>query len=99
MDPIDAAVEALKSLEPGERPNISQVAREYGVERSRLSKRYRGVQGTYASRAEKKRLLNNTQEKQLLQYIDKLCVQGLPPTKEMIRNFAPEIAQQEPGNH
>lgn len=99
MDPIDAAVEALKSLKPGERPNISKVAREYGVERSRLSKRYHGVQGSCASKTENMRLLNNTQEKQLLQYIEKLCTRGLPPTREMIRNFAAEIAHQEPGKH
>ncbi|KAF2250088.1 hypothetical protein BU26DRAFT_593785 [Trematosphaeria pertusa] len=92
MDPIDAAVEALKSLELGGPPNISQVAREYGVERSRLSKRYRGVQGTNTSRAEKKQLLNTTQEKQLLQYINKLYIQGLPSIREIIRNFAAEIA-------
>jgi hypothetical protein len=37
-------------------------------------------------------LLNPTQENELLQYINKLCIKGLPPSKDMIRTFALEIS-------
>jgi hypothetical protein len=44
MGSIEEALAALDLLEPGERPNYTEVAKTYGVHRSTLSKRYRGVQ-------------------------------------------------------
>ena len=43
MDPLEAALESLKSLKLGESPNYTQVAKKYGCERSTLSRRHRGV--------------------------------------------------------
>ena len=43
MDPITAALAALESLEPGEKPNYAAVAREFDVDRNTLSRRHRGV--------------------------------------------------------
>lgn len=97
MDPIDAALEALKSLDIGEKPNYSQIAKKYGVDRNKLSRRFRGVQGSRAAQYENQQLLNNVQELELVKYIDKLCGRGLPPTKQMIRNFAQEISGKQPG--
>ena len=37
--------------------------------------------------------LTTTQEKELVKYIDSLYKRGLPPTREMIRNFVSEIAK------
>ena len=50
MAPIDDALAALKSLKLGEQPNFTQVADKYGCERSTLSKRWRGVQGSMAQK-------------------------------------------------
>ena len=72
MAPIDDALESLKSLKPGEQPKFTQVAKEYGCNRSTLSKRWRGVQDSMAQKLENLRLLNTTQEKELLLYIDNL---------------------------
>ncbi|KAF1995932.1 hypothetical protein P154DRAFT_556584 [Amniculicola lignicola CBS 123094] len=69
-----AALESLKSLKPGESLNYTKTAKEYGVDRSLLSKRHRGKIGTHAEGVDKSRLLNTTQEIELVQYIDKLCV-------------------------
>jgi hypothetical protein len=44
MGSIEEALVALDLLEPGERPNYTEVAKTYGVHRSTLSKRHRGVQ-------------------------------------------------------
>ncbi|KAF1361372.1 hypothetical protein EJ07DRAFT_154162 [Lizonia empirigonia] len=58
--------------------------------------RCRGVTVGYARRArraESQRLLNTTQEQELVKYIETLSKRGLPPTREMIRNFASEIAR------
>ena len=54
MDPLEAALESLKLLKLGESPNYTQVAKKYGCERSTLSRRHRGVQGTYAVKTENK---------------------------------------------
>lgn len=69
MGDIDAALDALKLLKLGKKINYTQVAREYSVDRSTLSRRYRG---------ENRRLLNTSQESELIIYIDKLCSKGLP---------------------
>jgi hypothetical protein len=97
MAPIDDALAALKSLKLGEQPNFTQVADKYGCERSTLSKRWRGVQGSMAQKVENQQLLNNTQQAELLQYIKGLTARGLPPTRQMIRNFALEVARRPAG--
>ena len=97
MGDIEAALEALKSLEIDEKPNYTKIAEQYGVSRSTLSRRHKGVQGTHAEKCRNQRLLNPTQESELISYIDGLCSRGLPPSKEMIRNFASEIAGREAG--
>ncbi|KAF2007585.1 hypothetical protein P154DRAFT_517254 [Amniculicola lignicola CBS 123094] len=81
MAPIDEALAALKSLNLGEKINFTQIAQEYSCDRSTLSRRWRGVQGTMAQKHENQRLLNDTQERELLSYIDVLTCQGLPPTR------------------
>jgi len=45
MDPIDAALAAL-SLQS--KPNYTQTAKEYGVDRSTLSRRHRNITGSKA---------------------------------------------------
>ena len=99
MAPIDDALAALKLLEPGEEPNFTQCAKKYRCNRTTLSKRWRGVQGSMAQKIENQQLLNNTQQAELLLYIEGLTARGLPPTREMIRNFASEIAGRLAGSH
>lgn len=43
MQPIEAGLASLKLLKPGERVNITATAKTYGVDRSTLSRRWRGV--------------------------------------------------------
>ena len=97
MAPIDDALESLKSLKPGEQPNFTHVADKYGCNRSTLSKRWRGVQGSIAQKLENLQLLNTRQEKELLLYINSLTGRELPPTQQMIRNFAFNIASKQAG--
>jgi hypothetical protein len=97
MSPIDAALASLEALKPGESINYAQVARAYGCDRNTLSRRHREVQGTMAKKIESSQLLSKTQEKELIKYIDGLCERGLPPSRQMIRNFAAEIGGREAG--
>jgi transposase-like protein len=98
MTPIEAALAALDSLEPGEKICYADIAREYGCDRNTLSRRHRRVQSSREQKVEKERLLTVIQEKELIEYIDRLTVRGIPPTNAMVWNFAAEIAGKEPGN-
>ena len=92
---INAALEALKLADS---IDYTATAKKFGVNRSTLSKRHRGVQGSCEAKAEKSRNLNNTQEDKLIAYIGKLYSKGLPPTHAIVRNFAEEIAQKPTGS-
>jgi hypothetical protein len=47
---IDDALAALESLQLGEQPNFTQVAKKYSCPRLTLSKRWQGVQGLIAQK-------------------------------------------------
>tara|TARA_R110002003_G_scaffold410_1_gene19556 strand:+ start:3648 stop:5516 length:1869 start_codon:yes stop_codon:yes gene_type:complete len=98
MSGIEAAIEALESLELGESFKYSEYAKKYNCSRSTLSKRHRGVQQARATTLANGRLLNTTQEKQLVQTIHDLTARGLPPSRPMIRNFASQIANKDVGH-
>jgi len=88
MDPIDAALAALELQNP---PNYTRTAKEFNVIYFTLSRHYRQI--TYAREdvTEMKSLLLIQQERTLLRYIDLLTKRGLPPTTQMVRNFAFKI--------
>jgi hypothetical protein len=96
---LEAAIDDLKSLKLGEKPNISATARKYGVDRSTLSKRFRGVQRSRAHYDNNQRLLDPQQTKTLIEWINKLTERGLPPSKPILRNFAKELSGREPGKN
>lgn len=93
---IEAALERLKVLDDFK---YSEIAAEFNVDRTALSKRHRGVHASRATKAENERLLTTTQEAVLIEYIAGLCRRGLPPTYDMVLNFAAEIAQKPPGKN
>jgi hypothetical protein len=96
MAPIDDALEDLKSQE---HPNYTYTAQKYGVERTKLSRRHRGIIGSKEDSTEQKRLLSKQQQKNLVQYINTLSERGLPPTNAMVRNFAKDICGKQPGQN
>jgi hypothetical protein len=57
---MEAALELLKSLKLGEKPNYIQVAKNFCVEHSTLLRRHRGVQGSYVEKVDNSHLLNAT---------------------------------------
>ena len=90
MDPIQAAIEAIESLAPGEHFTYREVAKKFGVERSTLARRH---QGKCQPRGVLHRRLQPQQEKELVEYIQGLTARRTPPTREMIKNFASTIAK------
>jgi AraC-like DNA-binding protein len=96
---IEVVIEAINSLEPGEPINYTAIAKRFGVERSMLSRRHRGVTSSKANQYEQQRILTNQHEKELINYINKLTDRGLFASHEMLRNFAKEITGEKPGKH
>ncbi|KAF1980022.1 hypothetical protein BU23DRAFT_585877 [Bimuria novae-zelandiae CBS 107.79] len=94
MDPIQAAIDEIESREPGEDFSYIEIATRYGVNRSTLSRRHRGVTTTRAANTINQRKLNPQQEQELVRYIKRLTERHIPPTREMIQNFASTIAKE-----
>lgn len=96
---MESALAAIESLEPGERINYTQIARQFGVNRVTLSRRHQGAQGTKKAQYENMQLLNPQQTKDLINYINKQAKNGLFCSNQMVKNFAAEIAGREPGSN
>jgi hypothetical protein len=94
MDQYDQVIRQMKE---NNLTNFAAVAREHELNRSTLSKRYRGKQESASHKAQNQQLLNPSQEQRLLKYIKQLSTRGIPPTPAILRNLAFEISGKEPG--
>jgi hypothetical protein len=92
MAPIDDVLAAIKAQELGEQLVYQDYAKKYGVNRSTLSRRHRRVCCSRDDYASHKQVLTPVQEAGLVEYINRLTKQGLPPTREMIQNFSSALA-------
>jgi hypothetical protein len=97
MAPIDEAIEDLKSREEGEQFSLREIADKYGVQRSTLGRRWRGVTRSKEDGYANQQALSPQQEMELVRYIETLTKRGLPPTREMIRNFSSTVAKRQLG--
>jgi hypothetical protein len=97
MAPIDEAIADLELREQGAQFSLKEIADKHGVERSTLGRRWRGVTRSKEEGYTKQQALSPQQEIELVVYIEKLTKRGLPPTREMIRNFSSEIAKRQLG--
>lgn len=79
--------------------NTAAAAKRFNVNRSTLSKRFRGKTGSVARRNEGRRLLTNKQEQELVKQIQRLREWCLPPTPAMVRSWAALICGSEPGKN
>ena len=88
----EAIQEAIDDLESQTTPNISATAKNYGVDRSTLSRRYNSktVSGTQF-RSKSLQLLTNAQEEVLVEHINKLSIRGMHPTPQILENLITEI--------
>ena len=93
IEPIETALAALKLQD---KKNISACAKLYRVDRSTLSRRFNGVSNPAKVKHQKQQLLKPQQEKDLIEYINKLIERGIPPTTVIVRNFAREMASKRP---
>jgi Tc5 transposase DNA-binding domain/DDE superfamily endonuclease len=93
MGSIEAALAAIESLGLGESINYAKIAKEYRANRSTLSRRHRAKTQPRKVKAINQQRLSPQQEQELIRYIKKLTERGLPPTRQMIQNFAASIAR------
>lgn len=96
MDSIEAA---LRALALQDKPNISATAKLHGVDRTTLSRRWRGKTNGRDQYIDSVSLLTKQQQKNLVLYINKLTERGIPPTNAMVRNFAHDICGIWPGKN
>lgn len=94
MDPIDEAIIAINSREPGDKLVYQEYADFFEVDRSTLSRRHTGRQTSRNTKKVAQQKLNPQQEEELVLYIEDLTRRGLPPTRDMVRNFASTIAHE-----
>ena len=86
---IEAAIEDLKSQD---RPNIAETARKHNIDRSTLSRRFRGETGPNQEvTSYSRKQLTDTQEETLIIYVNKLNDRGFPPTPQILKNIAESI--------
>jgi hypothetical protein len=95
MDPINAALIAIESLEPGEDFSYKYFAKRFGVVDSTLRRRHQGITQARTITNTSRRLLNPQQEKEFLQYLTCLTEHSTPPTRQIMQSFASTIAQKD----
>jgi hypothetical protein len=90
----DARIQAaITDLELQKRLNFKATAKKWNLDRTTLARRFRGETGpNQDATSYARRQLTDIQEKTLIQYINKLSNQGLPPTPQIVKNLAEEIA-------
>jgi predicted HicB family RNase H-like nuclease len=93
MNPIDASIEVVESHEAGAAFSYREVANQFGVDCTTLSRRHQGASRSRAATSQQQQLLKPQQEEELVRYIERCTERGLPPTREMVRNFASAVAK------
>jgi hypothetical protein len=84
---------AITDLESQDRVNYAAIARKWEIDRSTLSRRHRGETGPNRDATSYvRRQLTDAQEDILIGHINKLSDRGLPPTPQIVKNIAEEIA-------
>jgi hypothetical protein len=70
MLPIDKAIEDLKLHKPGEQRSLKEISEKYGVDRSTLGRRAKGLTSSKTDGYAKQQNLSPQQELELVSYIE-----------------------------
>ena len=83
---------AMAELDAQLKPNFSAAAENWLLERTTLSKRWKGqTMSREDANSEYRQLLTNAQEEALITCINHLTDWCMPPTSRIVRNMAEEI--------
>jgi hypothetical protein len=94
MDPIKSAIAAINALKPGEEFSYNKIAKRFSVNQSTLCQRHRRLQVPHNTKIINQQKLTQQQEEELITYIEELTTRHIPPTREIIANFASAVAQE-----
>lgn len=94
MDSVSLAIENARAATSDGSFSYQEVADAANVSRSTVSRRARGVTASRADGYQQQQKLAPEQESELAAYIEELTDRFLPPTRQMIQNFASEIAHE-----
>jgi len=94
MDPIDEVIAVLTPWNQAKFMIMLQLQKKHGVVRTTLMRRHKGITASRATRIFNTQKLNPQQESELVEYIERLTARRLPPTREMVQNFASSIAKE-----
>ena len=87
---------ALDALDAQLLPNYTQIALKFGLQRTTLMRRHKGIcDSRVQATSQYHKLLTDTQEEVLITQINKLTARGLPPTSHIVKNLAEEIIGRE----
>jgi hypothetical protein len=92
MSPIEDALAEIESLRSIDSICYTTIAEKRGVWRSTLTRRHRATTLSNAGKSINQRELDDQQEQELVRYTGRLTRQGLPPTRDLIQNFASDVA-------
>ena len=83
---------ALAELKLQDTPNYLATARKHSVKRTTLRARFLEIHTSRSvAYSEYHQRLTTTQEEVLIRHINRLTYRGIPPTSQMVRNFAEEM--------
>ena len=100
MDYNTRMTKALDDLESQQPPKYAETARKWKVDKSTLWRRHKGETGTIQdANSYTRQKLTNAQEEVLIGHLNRLTDRGLPPTPQILKNIAEEIAKTKLGKN
>ena len=100
MDYEQRMVAAFAVLDLQETRNYTEVAKEFKLKQTTLSKWYKGqTVSRKVFLSESRQCLTIAQEEALIEQINKLTDRHIPPTSQMVKNFAEEMIGREVGKN
>ena len=84
--------QAIDDLISQKKPNVAATAKKYNIVRTTLMRRYKGqTSSAEEARSRSTQLLTNTQEKVIVEYLNKLSDRGFHPSPQILENLVTEV--------
>ncbi|KAF1931753.1 uncharacterized protein M421DRAFT_417512 [Didymella exigua CBS 183.55] len=89
---LEEALAECDTCEDAEDTSWTEIAKTHRVVRSTLTRRYQRETRSREEQAITQQKLTPQQEEKLVKYIEELTAHHVPPTREVISNFASAVA-------
>ena len=93
---IEAAINEIRADADS---NIAHIADKHGIERTRLSKLNSGTIGLKEDYDDRRGLLSKPQDLKLLELVNRLTREGIPPTPKIVSQFCRDLCGKLPGKN